>query len=239
MIYTHNWVVGNVVLIGDALRTGHFSIGSGTRLAFEDAIALDRALAEAGDVATALSLFGRERRPVVDKLVAAANHSSFWYERLADKMQMDPWELAYDYMTRSGRMSDERLRDTAPEFMRMVEAKRGADRSHARQAGRAIPDPVGRDAPGTTEIGFEVPERYNAASILFDNLAAGRGQKVALYCAARAVSYATLCSTASRAGNGLIALGLSRGQRVLLLMHDTPEYVAAIFGAIRAGFVPC
>jgi benzoate-CoA ligase family protein len=238
LIYTRNWVVGSSVLIGDALRTGHFSIGSGTRLAFEDAIALDRALAEAPDVAAALSLFERERRPIVDKLVGAANHSSFWYERLADKMQLEPWELAYDYMTRSGRMSDERLRDTAPEFMSMVEAKRGADRSWpARREGR-IADPVARDAPGTTEIGFEVPEHYNAASILFDNLAAGRGQRVALYCAARAVSYVTLCSTASRAGNGLIALGLSRGQRVLLLMHDTPEYVAAIFGAIRAGFVP-
>ena len=130
-------MVDNVVLIGDALRTGHFSIGSGTRLAFEDAIALDRALDEGGDVATALSQFERERRPIVDKLVAAANHSSFWYERLADKMQLEPWELAYDYMTRSGRMSDERLRETAPQFMAMVEAKRRADPVLGGQAGRA------------------------------------------------------------------------------------------------------
>jgi 2-polyprenyl-6-methoxyphenol hydroxylase-like FAD-dependent oxidoreductase len=106
LIYTRNWVVDNVVLIGDALRTGHFSIGSGTRLAFEDAIALDRALDTArGDVGEALQRFEQERRPLVDKLVAAANLSSFWYERLADKMALEPWELAYDYMTRSGRMT--------------------------------------------------------------------------------------------------------------------------------------
>ncbi len=106
------------VLVGDALRTMHFSIGSGTRAAFEDAIALDRAFGEAGDdVAAALSAFERERRPIVDKLHAAANASSYWYERFPEKMQLAPWQLAYDYMTRSGRMSDERLAKMAPKFM--------------------------------------------------------------------------------------------------------------------------
>ncbi len=138
LLYCRNWTVDNIVLIGDALRTGHFSIGSGTRLALEDAIALERALAAAGDdVAEALKLFERERRPVVDKLVAAANKSSFWYERFADKMQLQPWELAYDYMTRSGRMSDERLRETAPGFMSMVEGRRGADPRCTGEAGGA------------------------------------------------------------------------------------------------------
>ena len=106
LLTNRRWTVGNAVLIGDALRTGHFSIGSGTRLAFEDAIALDRAFGEAGeDVPRALAAFERERRPVVEKLVAAANASSFWYERMADKMHYEPWQLAYDYMTRSGRVT--------------------------------------------------------------------------------------------------------------------------------------
>jgi hypothetical protein len=52
----------------------------------------------------------RERRPVVEKIIAAANASSYWYERLAEKMMLEPWQLAYDYMTRSGRMTDKRLR---------------------------------------------------------------------------------------------------------------------------------
>ena len=126
ILHNRNWVAGNAVLIGDALRTVHFSIGSGTRLAFEDAIALDRAFAEAGeDVPRALAAFERERRPVVEKLFAAANASSYWYEKFPQKMrQFDALGLAYDYMTRSGRMSDERLAGIAPEFMARVNAAR-------------------------------------------------------------------------------------------------------------------
>jgi len=121
LVACRRWFVGRIVLIGDALRTVHFSIGSGTRLALEDAIALDRAFANAGeDVLSALALFERERRPVVEKILAAANASSYWYERLPEKMQLRPVELAYDYMTRSGRMTDERLRELSPKFMRRV-----------------------------------------------------------------------------------------------------------------------
>jgi len=120
------WSAGRRVLIGDALRSMHFSIGSGTRLAFEDAIALDRAFAEAGeDVPAALGAFERERRPVVDKLFAAASASSWWYEEFPARMaRCDALGLAYDYMTRSGRMGDERLRGLAPEFMARVDAAR-------------------------------------------------------------------------------------------------------------------
>ncbi len=108
----------HAVLIGDALRTMHFSIGSGTRLALEDAIALDRAFGEAGDdVASALAVFEYERRPVVEKLHAAANQSSYWYEQFPERMRLAPWDLAYDYMTRSGRMSEARLAEIAPAFM--------------------------------------------------------------------------------------------------------------------------
>jgi 2-polyprenyl-6-methoxyphenol hydroxylase-like FAD-dependent oxidoreductase len=118
----------HAVLLGDALRTMHFSIGSGTRLAFEDAIALDRAFAEAGeDVPRALAAFERERRPVVEKLFAAASRSSWWYEDFPARMRLfDALGLAYDYMTRSGRMSDERLRQEAPRFMARVDSKRDA-----------------------------------------------------------------------------------------------------------------
>ena len=130
LLASRRWFVGNTVLIGDALRTVHFSIGSGTRLAFEDAIALDRAFGEAGDdVPRALAAFERERRPVVEKIIAAANLSSYWYERLPEKMTLEPWQLAYDYMTRSGRMTDERLRELSPKFMARVDAERERVRS--------------------------------------------------------------------------------------------------------------
>lgn len=126
LLSNERWSAGNMVLLGDALRTMHFSIGSGTRAAFEDAIALDRAFGEAGgDVPAALAAFERIRRPVVDKLHAAANLSSFWYEKFPEKMaRFDAVGLAYDYMTRSGRLSDERLAQMAPKFMAKVAAAR-------------------------------------------------------------------------------------------------------------------
>jgi 2-polyprenyl-6-methoxyphenol hydroxylase-like FAD-dependent oxidoreductase len=125
LLANNRWHAGNAALIGDALRTVHFSIGSGTRLGFEDAIALDRAFGEAGDdVPAALAAFERERRPVVDKILAAAYASSHWYERLREKMALQPWQLAYDYMMRSGRMSDQRLREISPEFMARIEGAR-------------------------------------------------------------------------------------------------------------------
>jgi len=130
LLRTRQWYAGNTVLIGDALRTVHFSIGSGTRLAFEDAIALDRAFAEAGDDGPrALAAFERERRPIVDKIIAAADASSYWYERLPEKMMVEPWQLAYDYMTRSGRMTDERLCELSPKFMARVDAERARVKS--------------------------------------------------------------------------------------------------------------
>ena len=123
---------GHAVLLGDALRTVHFSIGSGTRLAFEDAIALERAFAECGDdVPRALQSFESARRPIVEKLLAAANASSYWYEQFSERMKFEPWELAYDYMTRSGRMTQERLRGLAPKFMARVDAERKRARDSA------------------------------------------------------------------------------------------------------------
>ena len=133
ILHNRNWIARAApatpaVLIGDALRTMHFSIGSGTRLAFEDAIALDRAFGEAGtDVPAALAAFERARRPVVEKLFAAANRSSYWYEKFPERMrQLDALGLAYDYMTRSGRMSDARLARIAPKFMARVHAARAS-----------------------------------------------------------------------------------------------------------------
>jgi 2-polyprenyl-6-methoxyphenol hydroxylase-like FAD-dependent oxidoreductase len=125
LLHNETWIVGNTVLIGDALRTGHFSIGSGTRLAFDDAIALAKAFSHEGtSVAGSLESFEAARRPIVEKLVAAANRSSYWYERFPEKMGLEPWALAHDYMTRSGRMTDERLRQEAPQFMALVERHR-------------------------------------------------------------------------------------------------------------------
>lgn len=101
-----------------------------------------------------------------------------------------------------------------------------------------IADGVPRDSPSAREIGFSVPERYNASAILFDNLHRGRGDHPAVIGPAGSRSYDELCADAARFGHALRSLGLRRGDRVLLFLDDTPAYPAAFFGAIRAGFVP-
>jgi len=117
-LWCDNWVAGRRVLLGDAAHTAHFSIGSGTRLALEDAIALKRALAEHDDVDAALADFQRQRQPVAKKIVDAANTSARWYDDFPAHMALPPMEFAYSYLTRSGRMDDDRLRELSPGFMR-------------------------------------------------------------------------------------------------------------------------
>lgn len=117
------WYHDNIVLIGDALRTGHPSIGSGTRLAMQDSIALFRALQRHGDdVPAALKEFETTRRPGSDELQAAAVKSTQWYETVRSKLHLDPVSFAYDYMRRTGRVSHADLRRRDPELASAYEA---------------------------------------------------------------------------------------------------------------------
>src|SRR5437868_10601097 len=106
------------------------------------------------------------------------------------------------------------------------------------QPTRAIADPVPSDNPGVQEIGFTIPQQYNASRILFDNLGKGRADSLALTGPLSERTYGELCTQACRWGQGLLSLGLQRGDRVLMFLDDTPAYPAAFFGAVRAGFVP-
>jgi 2-polyprenyl-6-methoxyphenol hydroxylase-like FAD-dependent oxidoreductase len=120
------WSHGNCVLLGDALHTAHFSIGSGTRLGMEDAIALDAALARhPRDIPAALADYEAVRRPIVEKLVAAANASGDWYEHFAEHMALAPLDFAMSYIQRSGRVDRERLRTLSPQFVARWEKERG------------------------------------------------------------------------------------------------------------------
>jgi 2-polyprenyl-6-methoxyphenol hydroxylase-like FAD-dependent oxidoreductase len=124
VVTNQRWSFRNVVLIGDALRTVHFSIGSGTRSAMEDAIALEQALAEHPN--TALEAFEAARRPDVDKFLAIAQSSYTWYEQFGDKLRLSPIQLAYDYVQRSGRISHERLKARSPAFAAAYDASLAA-----------------------------------------------------------------------------------------------------------------
>jgi 2-polyprenyl-6-methoxyphenol hydroxylase-like FAD-dependent oxidoreductase len=117
-VRNRHWSRGNVVLIGDAQRTAHFSIGSGTRLAMEDAISLVKVLSQhKKNIPDALAAFEALRRPVVEKLVAAADASGQWYEHFAEHMRLAPRDFAWSYIQRSGRIDPEKLRRIAPRFV--------------------------------------------------------------------------------------------------------------------------
>lgn len=110
------WTDGRAVLIGDALRVAHFSIGSGTRLAMDDAVALHDALVDGGPVAEALDRFVAARKPVRDLFTDATVRSYAWYEDVRGAMQTDLVSFVHDFLTRTGRVDDERLKAYAPEF---------------------------------------------------------------------------------------------------------------------------
>jgi len=118
LVKNTNWHFENFVLLGDALHTAHFSIGSGTKLAMEDAIALKECFDRAADVPAALDEFERIRKPVIEDYQAAAYESMVWFENARQYMHLSPIELAYSLMMRSGRVDDEELRKRDPEFVR-------------------------------------------------------------------------------------------------------------------------
>jgi len=124
IVQNERWSVDNCVLVGDALHTAHFSIGSGTRLAMEDAIALDRALAHSESVGAALVAYEAARRPTLEKLVSGANGSATWYEHFTEHMRLAPVDFAMSYITRSGRVDIERLRKLSPRFVGQFERDR-------------------------------------------------------------------------------------------------------------------
>jgi anthraniloyl-CoA monooxygenase len=123
IVSNEQWSHGNIVLLGDALRTVHFSLGSGTRMAMQDAIALHRAVASnPGDLPAAFKAFESERRPASSNFQGAAAKSLDWYENVADKLHLDPVSFAYDYMRRTGKVSHDDIKQRDPRFAAAYEA---------------------------------------------------------------------------------------------------------------------
>lgn len=123
-VTSKRWHAGNVVLIGDALKTVHPSIGSGTRMAYEDAVALAKAVnSGGGDVPASLAAFERARRPSADGFQDAAMRSILWYETADTRQHLTPLEFAFSYMMRTGKVDRDRLRRIDPDFLAAYEAE--------------------------------------------------------------------------------------------------------------------
>ena len=123
-VRNEHWSHQNVVLLGDALHTAHFSIGSGTKLALEDAIALYNCFQANADVAEALSEFEKARKPIIEEYQAAAHESLIWFENARNYMHLSPLPFAYSLMTRSKRINYENLKRRDPAFIEAYERAR-------------------------------------------------------------------------------------------------------------------
>jgi anthraniloyl-CoA monooxygenase len=121
LVKNARWAFDNVVLIGDALHTAHFSIGSGTKLAMEDAIALAGSIRRHNDVIPSLMDFESNRKPYIEEYQAAALESMLWFEKVRQYLRLTPIELAYSVMMRSGRLDHEELKIRDPTFVAAYE----------------------------------------------------------------------------------------------------------------------
>ena len=141
-----HWHWNNVVLIGDAAHTAHFSIGSGTKLAMEDAIALAGALHRHRDVAGALDAYEEERRPQVESIQRAAQVSLEWFEQTERYHgRLEPLQFAFSLLTRSLRVTHDNLKVRDAKFVETVDrwfAAKAADQSKVSVAAPPVPPPM-------------------------------------------------------------------------------------------------
>ncbi|UPK74287.1 bifunctional salicylyl-CoA 5-hydroxylase/oxidoreductase [Nocardioidaceae bacterium SCSIO 66511] len=136
-VRNESWVHDNVVLLGDAAHTAHFSIGSGTKLAMEDALALAACLHEHSALPDALAAYETERRPVVESTQRAAQASLEWFEDLSQYTHQHPTQFAFNILTRSRRITYDNLRMRDPEFVARVDTWFA---EHERERGQAPGD---------------------------------------------------------------------------------------------------
>jgi anthraniloyl-CoA monooxygenase len=125
------WHHDNIVLVGDAAHTAHFSIGSGTKMAMEDSIALVRALTDRGELGAALTDYELERKPRVQRLQEAARQSQTYFENTSSYAGMEPQQFAFHLMSRSGRIDYDDLRVSDESFVASVDrwfAEKESDR---------------------------------------------------------------------------------------------------------------
>ncbi|MCF3936799.1 FAD-dependent monooxygenase [Gordonia tangerina] len=177
------WHTGNVVLLGDAAHTAHYSIGSGTKLAMEDAIALDRAVGDASNLEDALTAYEAARRPGVEYLQSIAARSELWWESFPSRTDIPVEQLMIAYMTRAGKVGLDRFVSSAPDVATRgladyagvdparVPAERLADWVLARPLARhgltfprrTAPQSL-RDEPGTEVITVDLGAAWGAGA---------------------------------------------------------------------------
>ena len=159
-----SWHRGNVVLLGDAAHTAHFTIGSGTKLAMEDAISLANAFVHhRRDVTRALTEYEMERQPVVERFQEAAGESARYFENVIRYTTFEPLQFAFQLLTRSGRITHLELEKRDPAFVSAVDRWFGQKASDGSGAGPMLPP-----APALAPLrlsGLTLPNRVVLARV--------------------------------------------------------------------------
>lgn len=214
-VTNRSWHTGNVVLIGDAAHTAHFSIGSGTKLAMEDAIALAEALVQHADPAEAVVAYELERQPMVERVQRAADESAAYFSRVVHSTTMEPLQFAANLLTRSGRISHAGLAVRDPAFVQTLDA--WFARSVADDAARFAPPPL------------FTPFRIGGTSLANRVVAAAGGFDLAAAAATGAGLVMTPVVAVTPDGR------ISPGDPVLDTVGRTGGWQSAIDGAHEAG----
>ena len=141
-VRNERWHHGNAVLLGDAAHTAHFSIGSGTKIALEDAIALADSFTEGGNLEAVLDRYEAARRPVVERTQKAAQDSLVWFEQARRYRVLPPWQFAFSLLTRSKRITFESLGKRDPAFADDVARRFAAAAGVTVASGEAPPPPM-------------------------------------------------------------------------------------------------
>src|SRR5882724_2529766 len=207
VVRNRTWRRGNVVLLGDAAHTAHFSIGSGTKLAMEDALSLAACLQENPLVGDALAAYEAERRPVVESTQRAAQASLAWFEDIAHVAGQDTPRFAFNLLTRSRRVTYDNLRLRDPEYIEGL--TRWFDRQHtaAEPTGKSAAEPAGESTGEPTPPLFQ-PLRLGGAALRNRIVTA----PVATYTARDGVpgdEEALWLASAALGGSGLVLAGMT------------------------------
>lgn len=164
-VRNRTWRRGNIVLLGDAAHTAHFSIGSGTKLAMEDALALAACLHEHSDIKEALESYEWERKPVVESTQRAAQASLEWFENIGHYVHQEPTQFAFNILTRSRRITHDNLRLRDAEFVEELDSWYA---DHELRAGR-VGGTEARPAPPMFQPyrigGLELANRVSVSSM--------------------------------------------------------------------------
>jgi anthraniloyl-CoA monooxygenase len=229
-VRNRTWHDGRFVLVGDSAHTAHFTIGSGTKLAMEDAVALARAFVRHGDdVEAAVVEYELERQPVVERFQEAASDSASYFVRVGRATHLQPMQFAFNLLTRSGRITHTNLAQRDPGFVRVLDAWFAGDgRAVApppmftplRLGGLTLPNRIVRRTPGgaglvLSELVAVSPEgRVSVETPVLggdDGAAAGSGRDGAASDEAPAWREAPLAEWVGAAHDGGAAFALQLG----------------------------